>query len=382
MIKESEAGKNPEYSYFMPVEIVFGRGCREKLASNHLVQSSEKLLIIAGGHLKRDGTVDGLVSQFGKRPSVYNPKISKSDIDTIDALTSFCRTEKPDLIIAIGGGTVLDTAKSAAILVNNPGSVSKYVVTEKKVINSTGIPLVAIPTTAGTGSEVTPWATVWDLENKKKYSLVSPLMFSKSALVDSELTDNLPPEITASTGIDALVQAIEAYWSKNHNPISDIFALKAIELILASLEKTVNNPDVELREAMTQGSLFSGLAFSNTETTICHAVSYPMTAHWNITHGQAVAITLPSFIKYSLPVLKERKAPLLKALGAEDEKEAAVKISSLMEKIGLATKLSQLGIREENIDLIVKEGFHPDRAGNAPRVPSPKELQRMLEEIL
>lgn len=350
------------YKYFMPVEIIFGRGCLEGLFSHPLVQKAQKPLLVAGGHLKKEGTVDKLVSQFEREPLVHGPNIPKSSIEAIDSLRDFCQSSQPDLIIAIGGGTIIDTVKAAIF--------------EEK------IPLIAIPTTAGTGSEVTPFAVIWDTENKKKLSLASPEIFPKLALVDPRLTDSLPPKITACTGMDALTQAVEAYWSKKHNPVSDIFALKAIRLITAALEKAVNSPDEGSREMMSRGALFSGLAFSNTATTICHAVSYPMTAHFDIPHGQAVALTLPPFLEFSFEAIEsERRGPLLKALGASDARRAAEEITALMKKIGLETCLSRLGIEKDNIQLIVNEGFHPDRAGNAPQVPTKEELKEILVDI-
>ncbi len=352
-----------KYRYFMPVEIIFGRGCLGGLGSHPLIQSAKTPLFVAGGHLKQEGTVEKLVAQFEKKPLVYDPKISKSDIETIASLATFCRKDEPDLIVAIGGGTILDTAKAAAF-------------SAKK------ISLIAIPTTAGTGSEVTPFAVIWDTRNKKKRTLASPSVFPKLALVDPELTDTLPPKITAYTGMDALTQAVEAYWSKKHNPISSIFALKAIKLIMVNLEGAVNNPDKNSREMMSRGSLLAGLAFSNTATTICHAVSYPMTAHFEVPHGQAVALTLPSFLEYSYGAIDSvRREPLLEAFGESTVQKTTEKISGLMKKIGLETRLSQLGIRRDDLQLIVDEGFHPDRVANAPKVPTKEELKEILVKI-
>jgi len=371
-----------KYRYSMPVEVFFGWGTLLEITRHPLVQTAINPLLVVGNHLKQDGTLDQLVTFFKKEPLVYQPKIGKSSLETINTLANFCRSEKPDLVIAAGGGNILDTAKSASVLANNPGLAEDYLVTKTKAISLQGIPLVTIPTTSGTGSEVTPWATVWDTKNQKKYSLASPLMFSKLAFVDPKLTFNLPPEITASTGMDALTQAIEAYWSKNHNPVSDALALEAIRLIFACLEKAVKKPEKKIREMMSQGSLFSGLAFSNTKTTICHSVSYPITIRWAIPHGQAVAISLPQMILYSLPALGKRQEPLLMAFGVKNEKEAAVKVSLLMEKIGLSTHFSELGIKSKDLDIIVEEGFDPDRAVYAPKVPTPVELKKILEKIL
>ena len=207
-------------------------------------------------------------------------------------------------------------------------------------------------------------------------------MFPSVAIVDSVLTDKLPKEVTAESGIDALTQAIEAYWSVKHNPISDEYALDAIKIIMKNLKKAVNKPDKDTRDKMSFASLKSGLAFSNTQTTICHSVSYPITAHWHVSHGQAVSITLPPFIEYILPVVdKFRRDKLLGILDVSNEKEASREIRKLMYGIGLKTKLSDLGISKEGLETIIYEGYNPDRAKNAPRVPSNEELKEILLSI-
>jgi alcohol dehydrogenase class IV len=316
-----------------------------------------------------------------KNKILYEPTIKKSDYPSINLLTDFIRNGKFDTVLAIGGGTILDTAKCAAILAKHEGKIEDFVSKKKYKLTKKGLPLIAIPTTAGTGSEVTPWATVWG-NDKKKYSLTSNLMFPYLAIVDPALTDTLRPKETAEPGIDALCQAIEAYWNVNSNSKSDKYALEAIRILSENLEKTVNNPNSNNRDEVALGSLRGGLAFSNTQTTICHSVSYPMTAHFGIAHGQATSVTLPLFIEYTLPslsLIKQQK--FYNALGVVDQREASKKIKDIMKACGLKTRLSELGIPREKIDIIVSEGFHPDRAKNAPRIPSPEELKRMLLSI-
>lgn len=370
----------------MPTEVVFGRGALAEIGGLPQIKAARKMVLVTGGHFRQtpDYTRFGTrLAHDGKEVVVYRERITKSDFEAVNSLTDFVRNEQPDLIIAVGGGTILDSGKCAAILARHEGVVEDYVRDRTRHILNKGITFIAMPTTAGTGSEVTPWATVWDSKNKDKYSLTDKLMFPDLAIVDSALTDELPAKVTAESGIDALCQAIEAYWNVKHNPVSDEFALEAIKLAMVTLETVVNNPNQEARDKMAKAALLAGLAFSNTQTTICHAVSYPMTAHFGVAHGQAVAITLPAFIEYSLPVLEEgRRKALLEAIGVENEREAAEKISGLMKNCGLAVRLSELGIRAEDIELIVAKGFHPDRAKNAPRIPSAGELKKMLLSIL
>jgi phosphonate metabolism-associated iron-containing alcohol dehydrogenase len=374
-----------ENFYEMPTKAVFGHGAIRKINEILNLSKFSKIFLISGEHFKSTDDSKFLLDQLKSKNEVFinEKKISKSDFETINQLADFSRQIKPDLLIAIGGGTILDTGKCIATLINNNGKVEDYVKSKSRKLENPSVALIAIPTTAGTGSELSPWATVWDEEEKKKYSLASSMMFPTLAIIDPSLTDSLPPKITAETGIDALAQAIESYWSVKHNPISDKFALQAIKLAIEFLPKAVNFPSQEARNKMAKASLLDALAFSNTQTTICHSVSYPITAHFNISHGQAVAVTLPSFLKETVPVLEiKRKKALLQALNVENEDEARKKMISLLKEIGLATKLSQLGIKKNDLSLIIKEGFHPDRAKNAPKIPNTEELQKILENIL
>lgn len=372
-------------TYVMPTKVIFGRGAFNLTVDEEIIIRAKKIVLVAGEHLKQAQSFVNFEMNLKKKDTeviVYDKKIAKSDFDTINSLTNYFHKNTPEIVIAIGGGTILDTAKCAAILAMNGGNIEDYLVTKKLQLDNKGIPLITIPTTSGTGSEVTPWAVVWDYANHEKYSLSSPLMFPALAVVDPSLTDDLSPKITAETGIDALSQAIEAYWSKFHNPISDKYALEAIELAMRYLPVAVNSPTQKSRDMMSRASLFAGLSFSNTKTTICHSVSYPITIHWSIAHGQAVSITLPAFIRYSLPVMEGREKLLLQALGAKNIEEGAKKVENLMKKINLATRLSELGIKKEDIPTIVTEGYNPDRANNTPRVPAPEELKSILEGIL
>lgn len=366
----------PEYR--MPTEIYFGRGESQKLPNIIGQLAVQRLLLVTGSHLA-ESNLSRSLENTGKVKK-YPQAVRKSDFDSVNELTGYCITNEIDGIIAVGGGTILDSAKAAAVLAVNGGIIENYLVDKTREIQKPGLFYIAAPTTAGTGSEVTPWSVVW---GDKKYSLSSAdFMFPNIAVVDSALTDNCPEYITATAGIDALCQSIEAYWNVNDNPTSDAYAIKSINAILNNLSLAVNQPTALTRDNMAWGSLNGGLAFSNTATTICHAVSYPLTSHWGVSHGQATSITLPLFIEYTFPVLADQKRKtILKAMNAKDEKDAAENIRKLMRSIGLKTKLSELSISRDGIDIIVAEGFDPQRASNSPKIPTPQALREMLITI-
>jgi alcohol dehydrogenase class IV len=372
--------------YKMPTEVYFGREIL--LKAPRILKAKKELkkgLLINGSHLSNDSYFSKFLLDLSKFIEIiqYPFKISKSNFSSINKLTDFCRYREFNFILAVGGGTILDTAKCAAILSLNKGKIEDYVKTKTKVLQNNGLFFVAILTTAGTGSEVSPWATVWG-NDYKKYSLSSSqFMFPDVSFVDPALADLLPSYETATSGIDALCQAIESYWSVNHNPVSDKYALEAIRIINYNLEPAVNMPNKKFRNKMAWGSLLSGLAFSNTQTTICHAVSYPISIHWKVAHGQATSLTLPVFFEYIVPALPiARQKKLLKAIGSKTISKAADKIRKLMINIGLKTSFRELNISRKDINTITKEGFHPDRMKNSPLIPSFQELKHLLESIL
>lgn len=359
----------------MPTRVYFGRGAINTIPKILKTYKKSKVLFVVGKHTQKDQALKSLFS-LG---TIYSKDLKESDFKSVNDLSEYIISGSFDSIIAIGGGKVLDTTKAANVFAVNGEKAEDYLQTKIKIIKKKGIFLIAVPTTSGTGSEVTPFAVIWD---NKKYSLTSDLIYPDIAIVDPALSDNCPPYVTATSGIDALCQAIEAYWNVHNNPISDKYALESIKTIIENLEHAVNNPSKQSRNNMAWGSLMGGLAFSNTATTICHSVSYPITAHFGIAHGQATSITLPMFIEYMFPVLsKNRISKILNAMKIRETKEAVYKIKKLMKSIGLKTKLSDLNIPRNAIDLIVSEGFDPERARNAPRIPVSSELNKMLLSI-
>lgn len=369
--------------YKMPTKVYFGRGGFSELAGILDKSKCIRVGLIAASHFKRRAEYQDFIKNLSNAtPFDYPERIITSDFKTINEATSFMRENKVDCIIAIGGGSVLDTAKCVAALAKNDGLIEGYLQSKTKSLNGKGAFFIAVPTTSGTGSEVTPWATVWGSDDKKYSLSSSEFLFPDVALVDPALTDSLPAYETATSGIDALCQAIEAFWNVKHNPVSDSYALESIRVIIENLEAAVNNPVPSVRDEMAWGSLASGLAFSNTQTTLCHSVSYPITIHWGVAHGQATSITLPLFIEYIVPVLdKDRREKLLKKIGSKTEHEAAEKIKNLMRAINLKTRLSELGVPKDGLDTIITEGFNPERAKNSPRISTPDEFKKMLETI-
>jgi len=363
-----------------------------KILEDH---SFKKVFLITGKNSFEKTNISKIILKILKSYEFYhfndfspNPK----SIDIKKGIDLFKR-QKFDVIISVGGGSVLDMGKCISILYTNDGSPEDFLLKRKKIRNK-GIPLVRIPTTAGSGSEATHFAVVYI--DKIKYSLADPMyMQPEYVIVDPQLTDSMPKNITASSGLDALTQAIESYWNINSTNESKNYSEKAIKLIITNILKAVHNPNKESRNSMAMAANLSGKAINITKTTACHAISYPITSYYNVPHGHAVALTLPSMIVFNSNIdnkdvkdprgvdyVKKTMEELLTIIGASNFIEAKEKIRNLIKDIGLETKLGKLGIKtQDDIELIIKNGFNPDRVKNNPRLLTETQLRNILEEI-
>ncbi len=298
-----------------------------------------------------------------------------------------------DFVIAVGGGTTLDIAKAVNLFASNEEkSFIEYINNPTKIKNK-GKVTVAIPTTSGSGSEATRYAVLY--KDKVKYTLTHNFIIPEYAIVDPQFTMNLPAHITAFTGMDALSQAIESYWSINSTDESKKYSREAIKLIIKNIPLAVNNSSEISRGTMTKAAHLAGNAINITKTTACHAISYPITSYFNVPHGHAVALTIAPMIVYNSQVTKQDLLDkrgvdyvkntikeIVELIGASNAEEASEKITNLMKEIGLSTKLSELGIEtDEDIEIIIRNGFNPDRVNNNPRKLTEETLRGILYEI-
>lgn len=369
------------YEYYMPTRVIFGVGTLARLPG--LLDEKSRALVVVGERWARSsGCLDRLLASLsGFEVTLFEGVPPNPSPETADEAAAMGRHARCDVVIGMGGGSVLDAAKSAAFVMGAEFPTRSYL-TGAREMSGPGARFIAVPSTSGTGGEVTPWATLWDMEQGQKYSLSHPLMFPYATVVDPSLMASLSPKQVAISGVDALTHAVEAYWSKHAQPISDAYALQAVRAITTHLERSYAQGDEGSRAAMAQGALAAGLAFSNTRTTVCHSLSYPMTARFGVPHGQAVSITLRSFLLFNAEAIGGRLAPLVEALSASTVDEAAQNIESLMRATGLATRLSELGLHRSDLDTILQEGFTADRADNTPRPVSKEDAETILKSIL
>lgn len=364
----------------METEFV-GIGSIGKLREILEKEKPKKVFLVVDDAYEKSGAKEKITPLLARyEVKTFSDIVPNPNIEQVEKGIAAWDTFQPDLVVAVGGGSVLDTAKALNVLAVQSKAPAFYVKKEAEITRS-GKPLIAVPTTAGTGAEATHFAVVYI--GKIKYSLSHSSVLPRYAIVDPQFTFSLPPKITADTGMDALAQAVEAYWSVNSTDESKMYSKEAIKLALKNLEEAVNNPTEEARVAMAKAAHLSGKAINIAQTTACHALSYPFTAHYGIPHGHAAALTLPEMVLYNAEGMgQEALDEFLLLLGVTTPQEAADKVRSLMKEINLGTKLTELGIADvEHIqELLVKE-VNTERLHNNPRKLDADDIRSIIQKI-
>ena len=301
----------------VPSVILTGSGASQQVGEQCKRRGLCKGLIVTDETIRSSGIVPQIeqaLSQSGIAYSVYDGVATEPVVEFVEEGLEMYREEGCDFVLAVGGGSPIDTAKAIAVMTTNEGSISDY----KGIGNipEKGAPLVAVPTTAGTGSEATVYTIITDAATDVKMLIGSPFVMPDMAIVDPLLTVSSPPGVTAATGIDALVHAIEAYVSVKAQPMSDILALSAIELISGNLRQAwANGEDMDAREKTMLGALQAGIAFSNSSVALVHGMSRPIGAYFHLAHGVSNAALLVVVMEFSLTGNARRYANIAQALG-------------------------------------------------------------------
>ena len=366
--------------YFLPAKIIFGEKTFEQLPAELKAAGVKKPLLICGKHFipsLKFRVLQNALPFF----RVFSGVEANPSTASVDEAAKMLNELKCDSVIGIGGGSVLDAAKVVACMKGfTKGSEAFY--GKMKISRAQRVPFFALPTTSGSGSEATPYS-VLTLPSGEKKGLKFREFFAAVAIVDPELTTSMPPELTASSGIDAFSQAVEAFWAKTSTPETDAFAKESIALSYQWLVKAVKVPDMQSRVMMAKASLTAARAFSNTGTTACHTVSYAFTKHYGLAHGFAVAISVPWFLGfYSESKSKQTRdkcKEICSILGANSVPEAQEKIRALLKSIGAPTRLSEIGCVREDFPKII-EMAAVNKPSN-PRRHTTKDIERMLEEL-
>ncbi len=366
------------------MSVRFGAGALGELRD---LARGRRAVVLASEGIVRRGTlaaVESALDVTGRFTSIA-PNPTLLACSQVAERLAACAVE---VVVAIGGGSVLDTAKAFAAQRSAPDGWLSAHLREGAPFPADfrPPPILAVPTTAGTGSEVTMWGTVWDEKTGRKYSISHPRLYPEAALVDPTLTHTLPPATTVATALDALSHAMEAIWNKGSNPVSDGLALRAIEVVPDALPRVLAQPaDAAAREALAGAALLAGLASSNTRTALAHSISYPLTSELGVPHGLACSLTLPAILERVDDEKPARAALIARAIGQPTPRAAAEALRSTFRAAGVGEELRRRIAGVDALAGLRGSLIAPGRAENcliAADAPAAAEILRRSYEAL
>ena len=362
--------------YIFPDQVYTGFGSAQKAGAEAKAESAQYIFVIADPGVVAAGLAEPVIKSIqavGLAHTLYTKVVPNPDTTSVDEAVADYRASGADLLIGIGGGSGLDTAKAVRMVAGGPadGKVAEYAyrMGDKARPHPKQLPFfIAIPTTAGTGAEVTPWAVITDPQDKFKFGVGGPRSVPSMALIDPELMLGLPPFLTAATGMDALTHCIEAYVSTNDNPVLDAMILHGIELVGRHLPVAVaKGSDRVAREAMAQAAMIGGIAISSKWLGACHSLAHQLSGFANVQHGLANAIMLPHVMAFNMPGAVEKFARVSDVLGGSTSgtvraraENAITLVQQLNRDVGLPTRLQDVGVTEAVIAPMAKFSYTVD----------------------
>jgi alcohol dehydrogenase len=380
-------------TFRIPAQLTFGCGAAETLGAEARRLGATHAFVISDPILQKLGLTEKATASLtaaGVRSSLFVEVEYEPSVQSVTPCAAAARAATCDLVVGLGGGTALDTAKAVAVLLGNEGTVEDYL--GINLVKRRSVPSILMPTTAGTGAEITPNALFYVPALKEKKAIVSPHIIPDVAIVDPLLTLSAPPKVTAATGMDALSHAVEAYTSLNASPLTDLYALEAIRLIGVHLRTAVaNGSDVAARDGMALASMYAGVAIGNAGTNIVHALAYPLQGQHRVTHGVANSLLLPYGMEFNALSNLPKFATVAEALGepiaglspraAAAKSAEACRLLSL--DVGIPQKMREVGIRAEHLADLVKGAMQVTRLlANNPRQVRIEDAKAILEKAL
>lgn len=371
----------------------FGAGCRQTIAVEVARRGFKKAFFVTDKDLIRFKVADKVIEVFEKNQIPYelfsDVKANPTIANVQNGVKAF-KASGADFIVALGGGSSIDTAKGIGIVVNNPDFADVKSLEGVADTRQKAVPTFALPTTAGTAAEVTINYVIIDEDAKKKMVCVDPNDIPAVAIVDPELMYSMPKGLTAATGMDALTHAIESFITPGAWTMSDMFELQAIEMIAANLKAAVDNGnDVTARDAMSQAQYIAGMGFSNVGLGIVHSMAHPLGAHYDTPHGVANALLLPYVMEYNAASPAAPKyIRIAKAMGvntegmseAEGVSAAIEAVKNLSLSIGIPQKLHEINVREEDLHQLAIDAFNDVCTGGNPRPTSVEEIEALYRK--
>jgi alcohol dehydrogenase class IV len=348
------------FRYFVPTEIVLGPGCLNTLG-DHARSLGKKALVVTGKNSARaNGALDRVLAQVPDA-TLFDGVEENPISETCMRGAAVCREKGCDFVVAIGGGSAMDTAKAIAVLAHNPGTCADYFGVDK--YSGGNLPIIAVPTTAGTGSEVTPYSVIVDSATRVKRTIVAQGLFPKVALLDPELSRTMPRPVTVHTGLDALSQAMEGMVSLRSTPFGDALALEACRIVKTWLPRAAAHPnDIEARSQMLFAAMLSGCVIAQSGTTLIHSMGYYFTLEYGLAHGLANALLLTPVFQFDAKHLPEKVAAIASALGRptapnsdDAQKNIALAIHALLDELDVSP-----AAKDTEVDLHRLQAFAED----------------------
>ncbi|MFH1055347.1 MAG: iron-containing alcohol dehydrogenase [Candidatus Altiarchaeota archaeon] len=368
------------FRYYMPTEVRFGCGVLEDVKPVVEGLEAKRVLIVTGKSAAwKRGVIDRIKELLdGKEITVFDDVESDPSVETVDK--AVYATSDVDVILGLGGGSPLDVAKAASVVSANGGKAVEYI--RGKGIMKAGPPVIAIPTTAGTGSEVTEVAVLSDRSRMVKKSFRSRHMYPSAALDDPQLTVTMPKEVTASSGLDALTHAIEALTSKMSQPMPDVLCMEAAKLVLDNIVRAYDDDsDMEAREAMMLGSLMAGFGITHAGAGLAHGLSYSLWKAADTPHGLACGVVLPHVMRLNLGYEKGKYDQLARHCRLKDAQELILKVEEIKAALSVPDFLRDVGVKADDIGGMVELGLSGSTRGN-PRPVDWETLNLFLRGII
>jgi phosphonate metabolism-associated iron-containing alcohol dehydrogenase len=345
-----------------PTRIHFGVGISDELPAA-LPAGARVRVVASSGARRRDAALFDTLAQCVRLTRVERLP-AETTLDAMSDLLDAQRGQPCDLLLAVGGGAAMDAAKVLALGLNTTAPLP-LLLRQPDHYAAAALPLVCVPTTSGTGSDVTPYATLWDRDANRKRSLSHPVLQPQATWIDPVLTLSLPLRATATSGLDALAHALEAIWGRHHGPETDALAVEAAALIVRNLPTALGTPDdLGARTAMARAALAAGLAICRTQTAAAHAGSYALTLRYGIAHGHACALSLPWLLRWHGGTCPQRIALVTEAFGVEDADAAARTVERLIALAGLPSRLREIGVTRDALPQLVDAALASERMNN------------------
>ncbi len=378
-----------DYNFSIPQNIEFGVGSLKKIPTILEQIGTDHVLLVSDHGLERIGVVKkvcDIIEQNGVKCTAYLEVIPNPTIEIVNEATALYKECGAGCIVALGGGSPMDVAKAVGVLANHGGEITDYEGLHK--VPGPIVPMIAIPTTAGTGSEVTASAVITDVERNYKLSVISYEIVPKYAVLDPELIMTAPAAIAASCGIDALIHAMEAYVSVFATPFSDAMAEKAMELIGANIRQFVaNRKNEDAASAMMIGCNFAGIAFAWAKLGNVHAMSHPVSAYFHVPHGVANAVILPTVVEYNALADNGRYAKIYQYITGKTVTESfrpemlVEEIRKLNADLGIPASLSELGVTEDKIQQMAEDAMKSANVLANPRTTTVRDMVELFKKV-